>query len=208
VNGRRCPVTRVAPSAAGDETDPFAVHKSAPAPLGPAAPYQGIVERIAQAAPAAWPPAPAEGRVPIFIPGVSVPRAPCRDGWPPPTVTPRVGHAFRITCDEWLDGTRHLRPGLHRRRRQFDMTQFTRYIEHRSSKVRAIRFVQTLPFNLYGTWSTACRRRSGAGRHPRILHAEEPDEVMQNLLRWWRTPATCTRRCAAAGRVALSLNGE
>jgi len=212
VNGRRCPVTRVAPSAAGDETDPFAVHKSAPAPLGPAAPYQGIVERIAQAAPAAPPPLlPAEGRVPIFIPGVSGPGA--MPGLVATTVTPRVGHAFRITCDERPDGNAApsglacIAAGV----AFCYMTQFTRYIEHRRHRVRAIRFVQTLPFTLAGN---AVDGSLAGGLEPVdthvFLHAEEPDEVMQNLLEVAEN--TCylhaALRSTLPGQVALSLNGE
>jgi hypothetical protein len=212
VNGRRCPVTRVAPSAAADETDPFTVHKSAPAPLGPAAPYRGIVERIAQAAPAAPPPLlPAEGRVPISIPGVSVPGA--MPGLVATTVTPRVGHAFRITCDERPDGNAApsglacIAAGI----AFCYMTQFTRYIEHRRHKVRAIRFVQTLPFTLAGN---AGDGSLAGGLEPVdthvFLHAEEPDAVMQNLLEVAEN--TCylhaALRSTLPGRVALSLNGE
>jgi hypothetical protein len=214
VNGRRCPVTRVAPSAAGDETDPFKAHDSAPVPLGVQDGSHPIIERIAQAAGAAPPPLlPAEGRIPITIPGASLLCDPA--GLVATTVTPGAGHAFRITCDE--------RPGMAEAAEAPSglaciaagiafcyMTQFTRYVEHRKHKVRAIRFVQTLPFTLAG--DTADGSLVG-GLEPVdthvFLHAEEPDDVMQNLLEVAEN--TCylhaALRSTLPGSVSLVLNG-
>lgn len=211
VNGRRCPVTRVAPSLAGDATDPFTAHNSAPVPLGDTGGKAAIIERIAQEVGGAPPLLPAEGRVPIMIPGTSVPID--ADGLVATTVTPRAGHAFRITCDERAEGGSApsglacIAAGI----AFCYMTQFTRYIEHRKHKVRAIRFVQTLPFTLAGDALDGSRV---GGLEPVdthvFLHADEPDEVLQNLLEVAEN--TCylhaALRSTLPSRVALVLNGE
>jgi hypothetical protein len=212
VNGRRCPVTRVAPSPAGDATDPFKAHNNAPAPLGDAGSEAAIIERIAQEVDGAPPPLlPAEGRVPIMIPGTSV--LPDADGMVATTVTPRAGHAFRITCDERPEGGSApsglacIAAGI----AFCYMTQFTRYIEHRKHKVRAIRFVQTLPFTLAGN---ALDGSLVGGLEPVDTHvflqADEPDEVLQNLLEVAEN--TCylhaALRSTLPSRVSLVLNGE
>ena len=213
VNGRRCPVTRVASSAGADEQDPFKAHAAAPAPLaGAASPYVAVeaIER-------AMPPGPVpllapEGRMQIVIPGESVVRDPA--GVVSTAVTPRVGNAFRITCDERAErgeagseapsGLACIAAGI----AFCYMTQFTRYIEHRKHKVRAIRFVQTLPFTLAGNAADGTLK---GGLEPVdthvFLHAEEPDEVMQNLLEVAEN--TCylhaALRSALPGRVELEL---
>ncbi len=212
VNGRRCPVTRVAPSTSSDATDPFKAHGSAPVPLGCAQSPFTIVERLPQDASVPAPaPLPAEGRVSIPIPGRSA--LADQAGIVATTVTPRAGHAFRITCDERPTGNTApsglacIAAGI----AFCYMTQFTRYIEHRKHKVRAIRFVQTLPFTLAGS---AADGSLAGGLEPVdthvFLHAEEPDEVMQNLLEVAEN--TCylhaALRSTLPGRVSLSLNGE
>lgn len=210
VNGRRCPVSRVAASTAADEEDPFKAHSSAPAPLAGSAPGYEIVERIARPMPAGGPPVlAAEGRVPILIPGESMMRDAA--GLIATTVTPSMpGAAFRITCDERPSGG-EAPSGLAVMAAGIAfcyMTQFTRYIEHRKHKVRAIRFVQTLPFTLAGSVSDGTLR---GGLEPVdthvFLHAEEPDEVMQNLLEVAEN--TCylhaALRSALPGRVELDL---
>ncbi len=212
VNGRRCPVTRVAPSSAGDATDPFKAHSSAPVPLGDTCSKAAIIERIAREVGAAPPPVlPAEGRIPIMIPGASVTSD--AQGMVATTVTPRAGHAFRIACDERADGGAApsglacIAAGI----AFCYMTQFTRYIEHRKHKVRAIRFVQTLPFTLAGE---ALDGSLVGGLEPVdthvFLHADEPDEVMQNLLEV--ADNTCylhaALRSTLPSRVSLVLNGE
>ncbi len=213
VNGRRCPVTRVAASTAADEQDPFKAHASAPAPLTGAAPAYEIVERILRPLPEGGPPAmPAEGRVPITIPGESVLRD--ASGIVATTVAPRSpGAAFRISCDERPDGG-EAPSGLAMIAAGIAfcyMTQFTRYIEHRKHRVRAIRFVQTLPFTLAG--DSAAGTLAG-GLEPVdthvFLHAEEPDEVMQNLLEVAEN--TCylhaALRNSLPGRVELELQAQ
>ena len=212
VNGRRCPVTRVASSAGADEQDPFKAHTSAPAPLAGASPYLAV-ESIERAMPAGPVPlfAP-EGRMQIVIPGESVVRDAA--GVVSTTVTPRVGNAFRITCDERAErgeagseapsGLACIAAGI----AFCYMTQFTRYIEHRKHKVRAIRFVQTLPFTLAGNAADGTLK---GGLEPVdthvFLHAEEPDAVMQNLLEVAEN--TCylhaALRSALPGRAVLEL---
>ena len=213
VNGRRCPVTRVAASTAADEQDPFKAHASAPAPLAGAAPAYEIVERILRPLPEGGPPAmPAEGRVPITIPGESVLRD--ATGIVATTVAPRSpGAAFRITSDERPDGG-EAPSGLAMIAAGIAfcyMTQFTRYIEHRKHKVRAIRFVQTLPFTLAGDIAGGTQK---GGLEPVdthvFLHAEETDEVMQNLLEVAEN--TCylhaALRNSLPGRVELDLQAQ
>lgn len=210
VNGRRCPVSRVAASTAADEEDPFKAHSSAPKPLAGSAPGYEIVERIARPMPEGGPPVlAAEGRVPILIPGEST----MRDGAGliATTVAPRMpGAAFRITCDERPDGG-EAPSGLAVMAAGIAfcyMTQFTRYIEHRKHKVRAIRFVQTLPFTLAGSLAdgTLAGGLEPVDTHV-FLHAEEPDEVMQNLLEVAEN--TCylhaALRNSLPGRVELQL---
>ena len=211
VNGRRCPVSRVAQSTAADEIDPFKAHGKAPVPLaGSAAPFE-IIERIVRDNPAGPPSTmPADGRVPITIPGASTMRDAA--GLVSTLVAHRSGAAFRITSDERPAGD-DAPSGLANIAAAIAfcyMTQFTRYIEYRKHKVRAIRFVQTLPFTLSGN---AADGTLAGGLEPVdthvFLHAEEPDEVMQNLLEVAEN--TCYLHAALRGtlpgRVELSLGG-
>ena len=212
VNGRRCPVNRVSSSLASDTTDPFEAHNSAPVPLGDTGGRATIIERIAQEVDGMpLPLLPSEGRVQIMIPGTSVPID--ADGLIATTVTPRAGHAFRITCDESPKGG-SAPSGLACIAASIAfcyMTQFTRYIEHRNHNVRAIRFVQTLPFTLTGN---ALDGSLVGGLEPVdthvFLHADEPDEVLQNLLEVAEN--TCylhaALRSTLPGCVSLVLNGQ
>ena len=212
VNGRRCPVIRVASSMASDETDPFKAHNSTPAPLKDTDDMSTIIERIAlEENGIALPLLPSEGRVQIVIPGTSSPID--ADGLIATTVTPRAGHAFRITCDE-SSNNGSAPTGLSSIAASIAfcyMTQFTRYIEHRKHKVRAIRFVQTLPFTLTGNASDGSLV---GGLEPVdthvFLNADEPDEVLQNLLEVAEN--TCylhaALRSTLPSRVSLVLNGE
>ena len=212
VNGRRCPVIRVSSSLASDETDPFKAHNSIPVPLRETDDMSTIIERIAlEGNSMPLPLLPSEGRVQIVIPGASSPID--SDGLIATTVTPRAGHAFRITCNESANGG-SAPTGLACIAASIAfcyMTQFTRYIEHRKHKVRAIRFVQTLPFTLTGN---ALDGSLVGGLEPVdthvFLHADEPDEVLQNLLEVAEN--TCylhaALRSTLPSRVSLVLNGE
>ena len=212
VNGRRCPVIRVASSLASDETDPFKAHNSTPAPFQDTDDMSTIIERIAlEENGIALPLLPSEGLVQIVIPGASSPID--ADGLIATTVTPRAGHAFRITCDE-SSNSGSAPTGLACIAASIAfcyMTQFTRYIEHRKHKVRAIRFVQTLPFTLTGN---ALDGSLVGGLEPVdthvFLNADEPDEVLQNLLEVAEN--TCylhaALRSTLPSRVSLVLNGE
>ena len=212
VNGRRCPVIRVSSSLASDETDPFKAHNSVPVPLRETDDMSTIIERIAlEGNSMPLPLLPSEGRVQIVIPGASSPID--SDGLIATTVTPRAGHAFRITCDESPNGG-SAPTGLACIAASIAfcyMTQFTRYIEHRKHKVRAIRFVQTLPFTLTGN---ALDGSLVGGLEPVdthvFLNADEPDEVLQNLLEVAEN--TCylhaALRSTLPSRVSLVLNGE
>ena len=212
VNGRRCPVIRVSSSLASDETDPFKAHNSIPVPLRETDDMSTIIERIAlEENGIALPLLPSEGRVQIVIPGASSPID--ADGLIATTVTPRAGYAFRITCDE-SSNSGSAPTGLACIAASIAfcyMTQFTRYIEHRKHKVRALRFVQTLPFTLTGN---ALDGSLVGGLEPVdthvFLNADEPDEVLQNLLEVAEN--TCylhaALRSTLPSRVSLVLNGE
>ena len=211
-NGRRCPVTRVSPSLAGDTTDPFKQHNSAPVPLKDTGDKSEFIKRIAMEVDAKpLPLLPSEGRVRLMVPGTSVPMD--SDGLIATTVTPRAGHAFRITCDESPNGGT-APSGLACIAASIAfcyMTQFTRYIEHRKHNVRGIRFVQTLPFTLTGN---ALDGSLVGGLDPVdthvFLNADEQDEVLQNLLEVAEN--TCylhaALRSTLPSRVSLVLNGE
>lgn len=211
VNGRRCPVVRVAASAQPDQVDPFKAHGVAPSPIKgapaavepivrvPADPAQGPASVIAGA-----------GRVSIQVRGASTVDA---SGLVSTLVTPAWrGASYRFNCDAGSPGGRapsglaNIVAGI----AFCYMTQFTRYIEHRQHKVRAIRFAQTLPFTLTGDVAEGGLR---GGLEPVdthvFLHAEDPDEIMQNLLQVAEN--TCylhaALRTALPSRVALQLNG-
>jgi len=212
VNGRRCPVTRVAGSSAPDATDPFVVHRNAPIPLEEIDRSNLIIERITQKLNGLQSPLfPAEGLVSIVIPGISVLSNAL--GLVATTVKPQSGHAFCITCDERADGN-SAPSGLACIAASIAfcfMTQFSRYIEHRKHKVRAIRFIQTLPFTLVGD---ALEASLVGGLEPVdthvFLNADEPDEVMQNLLEVAEN--TCYLHAALRNllpsQVSLCLNAD
>ena len=210
VNGRRCPVTRVAASPAANETDPFKAHRAPPRPLeGERAP-RDLIERLPPD-PAEGPARalPGEGRIPILIRGTSVLADPA--GIVAATVIPTSpGARFRIRCDE-TPGPQRAPSGLACAAAGIAfcyMTQFTRYIEYRHHAVRAIRLVQTLPFTLTGDGAL----RGGAepvDTHV-FLHGDEPDAVMQSLLEVAEN--TCylhaALRSRLPSRVVPTLNGE
>jgi hypothetical protein len=212
VNGRRVPVVRVAASRGADERDPYKAHAGAPRPLDGAADLQPIIERLPMD-PAEGPPKviPPEGRIPIPIGGYGAPVAP--DGVYAATALPAgPGARFRIRCDERADAEgapsalAHAAAGI----AFCYMTQLTRYIEHRHHKVRAVRMVQTLPFTLSGDARAGTLRGGVEPVDTHVfLHAEEPDEVMQNLLEVAEN--TCylhaALRSAIPGRVTATLNG-
>lgn len=209
VNGRRCPVTRVAASPGADETDPFKAHRAPPRPPEGAQTRRDLIEWLPPD-PAEGPARalPGEGRIPILIRGSSVLADPA--GIVAATVIPTSpGARFRIRCDE-TPGPQLAPSGLACAAAGIAfcyMTQFTRYIEYRHHEVRAIRLVQTLPFTLAGDGAL----RGGAGpvdTHV-FLHGEEPDEVMQSLLEVAEN--TCylhaALRSRIPSRVVAALNG-
>jgi hypothetical protein len=212
VNGRRAPVMRVAPATGPDEQDPFKAHRAPPAPLAGADTLPDVIERLPPD-PAEGPagPLPAEGRVPIFVRGSSVLEDP--SGVVATTVIPTSpGARFRLRCDE-RPGAQAAPSGLACAAAGIAfcyMTQFTRYIEYRHHKVRAIRFVQTLPFSLAGDARDWTLRGGVEPVDTHVfLHAEEPDEVLQGLLEVAEN--TCylhaALRSQLPGRVVAELNG-
>jgi hypothetical protein len=212
VNGRRAPVVRVAPSQGADEQDPFKAHRAPPAPLAGADTLADVIERLPPD-PAEGPagPLPAEGRVPISIRGASVIEDPA--GVVATTVIPTSpGARFRLRCDE-RPGAQQAPSGLACAAAGIAfcyMTQFTRYIEYRHHKVRAIRFVQTLPFTLAGDARDGTLRGGVEPVDTHVfLHAEEPDAVLQGLLEVAEN--TCylhaALRSTLPGRVVAELNG-
>jgi hypothetical protein len=212
VNGRRVPVVRVAPSPAPDQQDPFKAHRARPEPLAGADGRADVIERLPPD-PAEGPagPLPAEGRVPIFIRGASVLEDPA--GVVATTVIPTSpGARFRLRGDAGAGAQRapsalaFAAAGI----AFCYMTQFTRYIEYRRHKVRAIRFVQTLPFALSGDARDLTLRGGVEPVDTHVfLHAEEPDGVLQNLLEVAEN--TCylhaALRSALPGRVVAEING-
>jgi len=212
VNGRRVPVTRVAPSTQPDERDPFKAHGGAPQPLAGAADLQPIVLRLPMD-PADGPPKviPPEGRIPIPIAGHGAPVVP--DGVYAATALPAgPGSRFRILADERPDAEgapsalAYAAAGI----AFCYMPQLARYIEHRGHRVRALRMVQTLPFTLAGDDAAGTLRGGVEPVDTHVfLHGEEPDAVMQNLLEVAEN--TCylhaALRSALPSRVAATLNG-
>jgi hypothetical protein len=212
VNGRRVPVARVAPSPSPDQQDPFKAHRAPPAPLAGADTFADVIERL-RPDPAEGPagPLPAEGRVPIFIRGSSILEDPA--GVIATTAIPTSpGARFRLLCDE-RPGAQQAPSGLACAAAGIAfcyMTQFTRYIEYRHHEVRAIRFVQTLPFALSGDARDWTLRGGVEPVDTHVfLHSEAPDEVLQNLLEVAEN--TCylhaALRSALPGRVVGELNG-
>jgi hypothetical protein len=212
VNGRRTPVVRVASSQEKDEQDPFRAHRAPPAPLAGADTLADVIERLPPD-PAEGPagPLPAEGRVPIFIRGAAVLEDPA--GVVATTVIPTSpGARFRLRCDE-RPGAQQAPSGLACAAAGIAfcyMTQFTRFIEYRHHKVRAIRFVQTLPFTLAGDARDGTLRGGVEPVDTHVfLHAEEPDAVLQGLLEVAEN--TCylhaALRSVLQGRVVAELNG-
>lgn len=211
VNGRRVPVVRVRASAGGDEIDPFKAHRGAPAPLAGAATAGEIIERLPMT-PEDGPPKviAGEGRVPIPIRGTAVMRDP--EGIVACTAHPAgPGSRFRLLSDE-RPGSDLAPSGLAYAAAAVAfcyMTQLTRYIEYRKHNVRAIRMVQTLPFTLSGSGAAPAGGAEAVDTHV-YLHADEPDEVMQNLLEVAEN--TCYLHAGLRGttptQLSATLNGE
>jgi|APFre7841882724_1041349.scaffolds.fasta_scaffold00315_5 hypothetical protein len=212
VNGRRVPVVRVAASASADEHDPYKSHGGVPRPLAGAAELQPVIDPLPMD-PAEGPPRviPPEGKIPIPIRGTGVPDD--HAGVWAATVHPAgPGARFRIRCDERADGQgapsalAHAAAGI----AFCYMTQLTRYIEHRGHQVRHVRMVQTLPFTLSGDAAAGTLRGGVQPVDTHVfLHANEPDEVMQNLLEVAEN--TCylhaALRSALPSRAVATLNG-
>lgn len=214
VNGRRCPVTRVAASPGPDETDPFRAHRAPPSPLEGAQAPRDLIERLPPD-PAEGPARalPGEGRIPILIRGSSVLVDPGRVV--ASTVIPTSpGARFRFRCDEGPQPRQRAPSGLACAVAGIAfcyMTQFTRYIEYRHHSVRAIRFVQTLPFTLEREGNDGPLRGGAEPADTHVfLHGEEPDEVMQTLLEVAEN--TCylhaALRSRIPSRVQATLNGS
>ncbi len=212
VNGRRCPVTRVAASSGPNITDPFVAHPRAPVPANPSA-EATIIERLPYQPSADGAPRviPGEGRIPILIRGTS--EVDREDGVVATTVYPTSpGSRFRIRCDERTDdvvgpsGLACVAAGI----AFCFLTQFTRYIEYRHHKVRAIRLVQETPFTLSSNGADFLAGGIEPVDTHVFLNAEDPDEVMQNLLEVAEN--TCylhaALRGAAPSRIEAVLNGQ
>lgn len=212
VNGRRCPVRRVAPSQAPDEADPFRAHRAPPRPLESGQAPRDLIERLSpdpDAGPAR--PLPGEGRIPILIGGSSILEDPA--GVVAATVVPTSpGARFRFRCDEGPQPHQRAPSGLACAAAGIAfcyMTQLSRYIEYRHHRVRAIRLVQTLPFTLALDAGALRGAAEPADTHV-FLHGEEPDEVMQTLLEVAEN--TCYLHAALRrripSRVLATLNGS
>jgi uncharacterized OsmC-like protein len=90
------------------------------------------------------------------------------------------------------------------------MTQLSRYVEYRKHKVHGIRVVQTNRFSVAGSAQDHSLRGGVTPFETHVfLNADEPDEVMQNLLEVAEN--TCylhaALRSTLPGRVEAALNG-
>jgi len=212
VNGRRCPVRRVAPSPSPDAVDPFLAHARAPAPLAGAATPDPILTRLDPDPDDQRPKLIApEGFVPILIRGTSQVMDPA--GVVAATVLPASpGARFRLLADA--------RPAPRRAPSALAlasagvafcyMTQLSRYIEHRKHKVHGIRVVQTNQFSVAGRAADFSVRGGVAPFETHVfLNADEPDALMQTLLEIAEN--TCylhaALRSELPGRVEVALNG-
>ncbi len=212
VNGRRCPVVRVAPSTSGDEVDPFLAHRKAPAPLAATEGSDAIITRLDPDPNDKRPKLIApEGFVPILIRGTSEVVDP--DGVVATTVLPASpGARFRLLADGRAARRRAPTPlALAAAGVAFCyMTQLSRYVEYRKHKVHGIRVVQTNRFSVTGSAQDFSLRGGVAPFETHVfLNADEPDEVMQNLLEIAEN--TCylhaALRSKLPGRVEVALNG-
>jgi hypothetical protein len=212
VNGRRCPVRRVAESSSPDAIDPFLAHRGAPAPLPGAEATEAIITPVEPDPTDTRPKLLApEGYAPILIAGRSELVDPA--GIVAATVVPAApGSRFRIVADDRPAGRRaptalaHAAAGV----AFCYMTQLGRYIEYRKYKVRGLRVVQTNRFSVTGRAEDLSLRGGAAPFDTHVfLNAEEPDEVMQTLLEVAEN--TCylhaALRSGLPGRVEIELNG-
>jgi len=212
VNGRRCPVRRVAPSTSPDALDPFLAHAKAPAPLPGVTAPDPILTRLDPDPDDQRPKLIApEGFVPILIRGTSEAVDPA--GVVAATVLPASpGARFRLLSDA-RPAQRHAPTalGLASAGVAFCyMTQLSRYIEHRRHKVHGIRVVQTNRFSVSGRMEDFSMRGGAAPFETHVfLNADEPDELMQTLLEIAEN--TCylhaALRSELPGRVEVALNG-
>jgi uncharacterized OsmC-like protein len=185
VNGRRCPVRRVAAWTGADEVDPFLAHGKAPAPLRDVDGTDPVITRLDPDPDDQRPKLIApEGFVPILIRGASEVVDPA--GVVATTVLPASpGARFRLLADS--------RPAPRRAPTPLAlaavgvafcyMTQLSRYIEHRKHKVHGIRVVQTNRFGVSGSADDLSLRGVAHPVETHVfLNADEPDELMQTLL--------------------------
>jgi uncharacterized OsmC-like protein len=185
VNGRRCPVKRVASATSADAVDPFLAHGKAPAPLARAADAAPIIARLDSDPNDERPKLIApEGFVPILIRGASELVEPA--GVVATTVLPASpGARFRLLADGRPAPRSAPTPlALAAAGVAFCyMTQLSRYIEHRKHKVRGIRVVQTNRFVVSGRAENFSLRGGADPVETHVfLNADEPDELMQTLL--------------------------
>ena len=211
-NGQRREFAAPAPSTASDAQDPLKVWKGVPAPLEGANDLPGMIARLGGVATAApTPAAPTD------------PAAPVRREI-------RVAGTTRFVGDfsesEIMSGTARWgfrsdeRPGGDQAPSALGIaawgvafclaTQFLRYADFHKMKIRAIRMVQTSPFEIQGGVAAADWR---AVAHPMdthiFLHGEESDERMEKLLVMAQN--TCYLHALLAGALEpvleLELNG-
>jgi len=212
VNGRRCPVKRVAASTSADAVDPFLAHRKAPAPLAGAEGNTPIITRLDPDPNDERPKLIApEGFVPILIRG----RSEVVDlaGVVAATALPASpGARFRLLADA-RPAPRHAPTPLALAAAGVAfcyMTQLSRYVEHRKHKVHGIRVVQTNRFSVSGRAEDFSLRGGVAPFETHVfLNADEPDDLMQTLLEIAEN--TCylhaALRSALPGRVEAALNG-
>lgn len=185
VNGRRCPVRRVAASGTEDVVDPFLAHGRAPGPLAGRGAVEPIITRLEPDPDDRRPKLIApEGFVPLIIRGAGefVDAA----GVVAVTVLPPApGARFRIMADNCSVPRCAPSPlALAAAGVAFCfMTQLGRYIEHRKYQVDGIRLVQTNRFSVTGRAEDfSLRADAGPFETHVFLNARESDEVMQTLI--------------------------
>lgn len=214
-NGRRRTFAAPTPSRAPDATDPLKVWKSVPVPLDVSLDVPGMIARLGDVAPIASSVAPAV---------VAAPMEPMRREI---RVAGSTQAANGLSTSEILSGT--ARWGIRSDERSAGdqapsalavgawgiafclTTQFLRYADFHKMKIRALRVVQSSPFEIQGSVAAGDLH---AIAHPVdthiFLHGEESDERMEKLMVMAQN--TCYLHALLAGALApvvdIELNGS
>ena len=181
-NGRRRAFAALTSSPAPDATDPLKVWKAVPAPLDPANDVPGMLAKLGPIPTESLqaPQTDAAGRRLIRMAGST--------RWCEGTTESRIrssASVFGFKSDERMDDANApCALSIGAWGIGFCLTtQFLRYADFHKMKIRAVRMVQTSPFEIAGSAAAGTLR---AIAHPLdthiFLHGEESDERMEKLL--------------------------